>query len=539
LASITRRLTDETKREVEAKLLIDKQALAFLGISQTAQIEEINSIQKTNVREKLFEHAGLVLLVAVRTRSDGTKEYTFALTTPTTLALNRQFKPIPSGHCVRIVPFEVLDSVSKSSSQWLSSSRWLAEATLSSIPWSVAVQVMQRTTLTSDWNAYELPLDTEQSLYIVHRQKFVALQWIAFLTIVLVTCRKPLASPVILFALLIVFELTTRSVAPCYAGIPSGAFLGVLVSLGFIWIRLQIRPKASQPEHVSHSDSTECSISFVPTPLTLRSILFCVALTVLTMPSAAQTFTEPPKEPYRVFYPTNPQGQVVGDDVLLPFEFYKILLQNVESNKSSTAQRWSMTKAVYQGSLVRGASGHLECSDDFKVVYDVYLDSSGATIALPNLPNVPGKCLWNSKPIQPIWKDDAKNDTLSFLIENETPGKHTLEITLSPKVVLRGDDETSQIAFSIPKVLDSTLRLNVPSDAPPMNLGEALGTVTMNTALSPMFSAELGPTQQVVLSWIDTPSRSETLVNEVAQFFWIRARQSQIELETLFRDFSD
>jgi hypothetical protein len=535
------RLGNETKRSVVTRLLIDKQALTFLGITPATPIENIGTIQKEDVREKLFEHAGLILLIATRTRSDSIKEYMFALTTPTTLSLNRQIQSTPAGHCVRMVSFEVFDSADKLMPDWVPSSQWLSETTLSSIPWSVSTQVTQRTALTTDWNAFELPINTEQPLYIMHRQKSLALQWIAFLSVVLITCRRPFSSPVVLFTLLIACEIIARSVAPCYIGIPSGAFLGVLVSLGFVLIRSRINPNASSEQ--SH-DSTECSVSFVQTPLH-RCFLLGALLTAVTMsaPVAAQGLvpveTER-EEPYRVFYPTDSEGQVTGNRVWLPFEFFDLLSREVKSKESPVLQRWSIVKAVYQGSLIRGTSGHLECSDDFRAIYDIHLDASSATITLPNLPAVQGRFFWDSKPIQPTWnpapgKDDTKEDTLSFLIENETLGRHTLEVALSPKIVPLNTGEVHHIAFAIPRVPDSTLRLTVPPDASLLNVPDAQGAVTANTMQSPVLTAELGQTNQLLVSWVDDPNRSGTLVNEVEQYFWIRVKPLQIELNALFR----
>ncbi|MCL2709902.1 MAG: hypothetical protein FWE95_03380 [Planctomycetaceae bacterium] len=538
----TRLASDNTRRTVDTRFLIDKQALAFLGITPATPIDVTSTVREDNVRTKLFENTGLVLLVATRTRTDGFKEYVFALTTPATLSLNRQFHSLSAGHCVLAVPFEVFDSVSPSS-QWVPVPRWLSETTLSSIPWSISTQMMQRTAYTADWNAYELPITTEQPLYIVHRQKFAALQWIAFLSVVLLTCRKPFSSPIVLLALLVIFELIARSVAPCYIGIPSGAFLGVLVSLAFVLIRSQVSPNEPAPEHPARHDSTECSASFVQTPLLVRSVLLFGLLSVFASQCvfvSAQTLPErildaPRKEPYPIVYPTDAEGQIVGETIWVPREFYKLLYDNVRSLALETLPQWNITKAAYQGSLIRGSSGLLECSDDFKAVYDIYLDSSSATITLPELPAVQGKFFWNARPIQPIWNDDAPNNTLSFVIENETPGRHTLEIGLSPKAALHSDGETSHITFAIPKVPVSTLRLNVPLDIPPVSVPDALGAVTANTSLSSVVIAELGPTQQLSLAWVDDPHRSATTVSEVDQYFRLRIKPLQIELETLFR----
>jgi hypothetical protein len=400
---------------------------------------------------------------------------------------------------------------------------------------------MQWSALASNWSAFELPMDAEQTLYIVHRQKFLTFQWLAFLAVVLITSRKPFSAPLFLVVLLVLFEVVARSVPPCYIGVPSGAFLGVLVSFAFVLIRSQFVPSEVPPEYPPRHDSTECSaVGFVQTPLAMRTVLLCTVLAGLSTPIWAQILPEPTqdapsKEPYRIIYPIDAMGQVVGKNVWLPKEFLDLLHQVITPEHPVTARRWSITKAVYQGSLIRGTSGNLECADDFKVLYDVYLDSSNATITLPSMPVVYGKFYWNARPIQPLLRDDVQNAPLSFLIENETPGKHTLEIALAPKTETRNDGETFQIAFPILKVPHSTLQLRVPPDVQSLSVPDARGAVMANTGISQVITADLGTAEQLLLAWVDDPSRNGVFTNDVEQFFWIKVEPKTIKLDTLFR----
>ena len=539
LSSVKRRLSDDTKKSVsaiETKLLVDKEALTLLGIAPAASIEHIDQITPQNIRDVLFERSGLVLLVAANARNDGMMEYIFAITTPLMLSFDRQIQPIPAGHRVFAVPLAFFEFDSTASPNWLPAQRWIQETTLTPIPWPLSEQFIQSTVLTSEWNAYELPINVEQSLYIVHRQNILAWQWLAFLFVVLLTCRKPFASPILLVGLLILFEIIARSVAHCYVGIPSGAFLGVLVSIGFILIRSQNSAKKTTLDCLLKKGSTECSISFVQTPLFVRHILICGLLAALSSPVIAQNVAEmPSKEPYRVFYPIDSDGQIINSDVWLPREFFRILSQSNEMPHAATSQRWHLTKAVYQGSFVRGTSGHLESADDFKAVYDVYLDSSNVMITLPDLPYVPGRIFWNTVPIQTILTEESENGKMTFQIENETPGKHTLEIGLSLHNVLRSDGETFQIDFPIPKVPNSRLHITVPPETPVINVHGAVGSKIPSNILSPNVIAELGLIDNLSLSWRGTPSQNEDSTREVEQFLWIRARPSQVELELLYR----
>jgi hypothetical protein len=540
------KLAAKLGKGIDARLLIDKNSLAFLGVTPSTPISGTETVSGFRTGEEIFEQAGLALLVSSRTRSDRIKEYTLSVTSLLMLSLNQQYQTVPIGRCVQYLAENI--DLAQNQADVLSSSNWGKETTLSATPWSLSSQIVRITALTANWNAFELPFESDNSLYIVHRQTFIAFQWLTFLFVVLLTSRKPLSSPVFLVFLMIVFEILARSTVPCHLGIPSGAFLGAAVSLGFGLIRTRtsagtisrinrriIRQKKSK--YLVDSDKThEQGSASITTALWFALIFFA------PMIAAAQTTTFPAakpitkqKEAYRVFYPIDKSRQVAGDTIWLPMELFQLLSQNTQPVRLLPLHRWSISKAEYQGSLVYNPMTQvLEVGNDFKAVYQILLESENATIALPRLPLNQDQVYWDSKPIKPAWQT-GKESALTFNIEDEKPGTHVLEIALSPKIEQQDEGETHRITFEIPKVPDTVLRLTVPSDAASLTVSDCFGAVTPNTPLSPMFIAEVGASEKLTFAWQDNPNRGDSLITEVEQYFWLRAKPTQVELNALFR----
>jgi hypothetical protein len=237
------------EKGVDAKMMIDKQSLLMLGITPSTPI----SFYATDLTEQhgvdLFERTGLVLFVSSKIRSDKIKEYTFYVTSFLTNSLHHRFFSRSISNCSQYIP-ETVNPIRISSDlsgslipggfsrpQWTLLEEWLKDTTPLSTPWFISPSMIRLTSVTSNWNAFEMPDGVGQSFYIVHQETFAAYYWLAFLAIIVLTTRKPFSSPVFLVILLILFEILTRLAIPSLVDISGGAFWGVAVSLGFGMIR--------------------------------------------------------------------------------------------------------------------------------------------------------------------------------------------------------------------------------------------------------------------------------------------------------------
>lgn len=700
---------DRKRRRV--RIMVDRRAFNVLGLLPLSPISMPDIGRTQNLGETIFEQEGLVLLVSRSTGTDGEQDYVFFITSSLMSALHRQFQLESIGRNVRYVrdpkQFEsmVADaSLAASDSllaplassdrleypQWISAEQWITEKPAVSSPWSLASQIIHLASVTPDWTAFEIPHGADKSLYIVHRNTFAAYSWLAFLLIVLVTSRKAFSSPIFLIFLMVLFEILARIVAPCHIGVPSGAFLGAFVSLGFCMIRSRSaqeivtrfrrrfvnRPPLSGTR-IAHSTSTKNGMTFTwhpnndgivqslkpnddisdeeisnenktcenetskenaeenPSPEdlsgprnTTKFFTFFVFAFFLFVPTfsatlsaqdekkshdkntvlennvlenklANKTSSTPSKhrlknpyrephqgsyrdrilmadaprasskeggtgtffaptvsnelrrEPFRVFFPIDEVQNIVGNAVWIPEEFLRLLYRQTRIVTPRPQHRWSIDKAEYHGSLTYNSITQSFEFSDFKAVFEIDLDMENATIVLPFLPLQQDGAFWDAAPIQPNWllreesvmssntpsggtsSDASGAGSLVFYIENEKRGKHLLELALSPELVRLED--TARISLNIPKVPNSVLRLKTPIDAPTVNVSESLGAVTPNSTGSPVFVAEIGPVSKIGLSWVEEPNRSDMTTPEVEQYFWLRARPTQVDIRAKFR----
>ncbi|MDR0335936.1 MAG: hypothetical protein LBI18_02490 [Planctomycetaceae bacterium] len=264
LLALLDEIRQNDEKGINVQIILDKQSLAMLGITSTASI----SFPETDLTEwrgtNLFERAGLVLLVSSKIRSDKIKEYTFYVTSFLTNSLYRRFFSESISNCSQYIPETVnlirlssgasnfpdwygsLGSTGFSHPQWTSLDEWLRDTTPFSLPWLVSPSMIRLASVMPNWIAFEVSGETDQSFYIVHRGTFAAYYWLAFLTVLVLTTRKPFSSPIVLVILLILFELLTRLAIPFLMDIPSGAFWGTAVSLGFGMIRSQSARKIAK-----------------------------------------------------------------------------------------------------------------------------------------------------------------------------------------------------------------------------------------------------------------------------------------------------
>ena len=428
-------------------------------------------------------------------------------------------------------------------------------------------------------------------LYIVHRKTLASYYWLAFLTAIVLTWRKPFSSPILLFLLLIVFEVVTRAVSPCFRSIPSGAFLGALVSLGFALVRRRVSTKPGRrlrERTTAQQGSTALTLRESPSDirdfeinpgpfvhesspssldekkskrnspsengrrrrgstsgLLFYGVLFFTLIVFFKSDVIAETTPTEHEitgkksqqervEPYRVFFPIDDQGRIVDDDIWLTDEFLRLMQRQLQVVKPRSPQLWSINSATYLGSLAYNPTTQSLDLASLKAVYEISLDTESATIRFPNLPIPPDGAKWDNMPIQPSGQAD---NSLVFNVDNQEKGVHRLELTLMPSTISR--DNTRRVSLDIPKVPNALFRLTVPPDAPPVTIHDSHGTVTPHSIAMPTTTtAEIGPSEKLTFSWLDEPGRNDRVAVEVDQLFRLRVRSGPVdavELRTVFR----
>ncbi|MCL2743553.1 MAG: hypothetical protein FWE67_06865 [Planctomycetaceae bacterium] len=459
------------------KIMIDKPAFHYYGISPKSPVLIEGSLANFNGNDVL-EQNHLLLFVAVNYNSGGVPEYTFYLTSVLTAAMNKYFDSKPIGNNIRFMPDskKILPNSSAraaakislqneqnisavmSRSDWITLNDWTQKSAEAVFPWKVPLHQIEPYSDAANWFAAEIPTDKIVTIFIARRVVTNAEYFLAFLAALALTWKRPFSSPLFMLLLLLLCEIAARELPACYTGIPSGCFLGILVSFGFVLIRKRAGKKKSALVHRPvDDDSQEYEVSVEPQsheekkenvealsagtllhryihsenknggkPPLIFWLFFTLGITALgiTVCSCTTSFgaetvtgkdTQPvspadlpdknkPPEPFRVFYPTDGVQKVVENFVWIPERFYQYLHKNTQRKPAGQQYNWSIERAEYIGVLTTATlSGDLNVSE-FKAVYEIILNENKANIILPPLPLLQDGATWDSMPIQPIWE---------------------------------------------------------------------------------------------------------------------------------------
>ena len=590
---------------VRTTVKIDRRAVAAIDVFPSTTVFRSNSANAEIRGTDAFERAGLILYVCPWRNQNGEFEVTFYVTSVLSAAINAIPHTEQLDGCVRFLPFAPPEGKTEHSAlgetlsplpqtgppRWSHLEQWITGTAASHSPWSISPQIIRLAAVTPDWNAFEISHDEFVTpLYVVRRNTQVTYYWLAFLAVIALTWRRPFSSPTLLFLLLVVFEIVARTIAPCFRGIPSGAFLGTLVSFGFVLVRTQVSAKrerrlrersvapqgsTAQTLRESPSDAQAFEINATLFPLEDSKLsgedrpkensssengeprrsstsgflllgVFLLALTVFfkgiaraesplmtERESEEKTPLQERVEPYRVFFPIDGQKRIIGDKVWLTDDFLRLLKRQLQVVKPRSLQLWKIDKAAYQGLLAYDPLTQSLDLASLKAVYDISLDTENATIRFPNLPIPPDGAKWDRTPIQPSGQVD---DLMVFSVHNQEKGKHRLELTLTPPSTRR--DNTRRVSLDIPKVPNAVLRLTVPPDAPPIAVYDCCGMVTPHSIAMSTMTAEIGPSEKLTFSWLDEPGRGDRVAVEVDQLFKLRARSGPVDaviLQAVFR----
>lgn len=266
---------------------------------------------------------------------------------------------------------------------------------------------------------------------------------------------------------------------------------------------------------------------------------------------------------HRVFIPVDEQGERTGDYYYVPGSLYQEFLR-IQQLEGSSENRWSLVSALYQGSVsthsntlvnppLPGTAGVFFAN--FKVTFEVDLETEQAVIALPPLPLLSDSATWDGQPIQSrVFRSAEENERnrvstgdwttepenmpkegntgyLLFSVKRQRVGRHKLELLLHPGIT-QVNETRRRLSFAIPSIPDAMLELNLSPDAPSITVENAYGIINNEPG---KITAQLGPINQLTLSWIDETPKSGQAVVETEQLFWLRARPNQMDIAALYK----
>ncbi|MDR3108845.1 MAG: hypothetical protein LBU65_04040 [Planctomycetaceae bacterium] len=266
---------------------IDRRSLTWTGVTPATPLPvlSLNPDDPIGNGYRILEKSGLSVIIfrsndSLQTNSQ-TNTYTILLTSALTTSQCRDsLFNLVGEHIWMFVPRReaIVENKGKPltleqqlallprGSQCITVQQWINDTSGSDALWPSIRQAARFAAPTSGWTAIDMTRsDSEKSLYIVYRDTIAAYGAIAFLSIFVLTLRKPASHPLFLVVLMFVFEIIARNVAPCYIAIPVGAFLGTLCSFTFALIRpkrtafssLNNRPASRVIRRLQDDDSSE------------------------------------------------------------------------------------------------------------------------------------------------------------------------------------------------------------------------------------------------------------------------------------------
>jgi hypothetical protein len=304
---------------------------------------------------------------------------------------------------------------------------------------------------------------------------------------------------------------------------------------------------------------------------------------------------EPKNKPesYRVFFPTDADGKITNNIVWLPEEFFRLLHKSPPDAPQLKSKNWNIESAEYVGKLTFNSLSQTFEIVEFKVVYQINVESEDVTVVLPALPLSATAASWDSTPIRAGWqineinpnplaeridiptpvlavgsapeqplrdttlasstsgisKQLEHNKLLTFEIENTKHGNHKLEIPLEPQII-NGTDNF-RINFDVPKVPNAKLKLITPLNSPTITVLESVGeisyseiadtdnenkpkTTANNGQKNSLLTADIGNIAKLILTWNNDQFRNELSNIEADMFIRMQTRASQVDIRTKY-----
>lgn len=380
-----------------------------------------------------------------------------------------------------------------------------------------------------------VPADRSPELAVVCQDRVRSYQAILFLAAVGLfgwLGRQRLAWPLVGVGLAVA---AASLLAEPYARLASAVALGSALALLLALVRRRRPTSAPQVPASPVLGSTVLQPDQKEPSGTAGVALLVLVLSgaILVRPTQAQEVAaEPahtPREVHNVLIPVDEHQRPTGANYFVPEGLYQ-QLQRPVSASGVDSQSWLLRSALYRGTLVRQSAPEQLVLNELKASFELEVFQPSTRIELPfgregvNL--LPEGARLDGRILQPEWQE--KEGTLGFDVRE--PGPYRLELTLRPTVQRFGN--SSGIELRIPRLPMSRLELNLPTEAPTVEVPSALGAVSLQQ-MPPRLVAELGSSDRLALRWPEAPGSARigpTL--DVEALYWLKVHPGSVVLST-------
>ena len=523
-------LTDRSVDQLEPMLLVDRQALAQLGLTPHSPVRPVSADTPIARGIALLERAQLAIMV----HADA-----IVLTSAIDAVLNRgDLEPLENKALWWVLPGPLADQLEQAAEGNLNhplmpAAAWNQTPAESEMPWATTALAGYSPNDFVGWTAYrpEASGTDVVRLQIFHRDTLRTLRWATFLLVVALVWWRAADRPMLLAIFAGLFGVAALLVPAVYVPACSGAWLGTLFCLA---VRLLQRkrpadgspaPLDPKPDHLSPA-----------TVATQAGILIVVMATMLALCASVRgaednkTASKPPTRPevYQVFIPVDEQQQPTGGKYQVPEEFHNELHRRARA-LAEEPRGWLLSAATYRGVLAWQGTPPRLVPAELKASFDLHVFGQAVRVRLPfereHVNLLPGGTLLDGRAIQPEW--DKEGGALLFNVPK--PGQYCLELSFQPTI--HESEAAGGFDLATARLANSRLELGLPPNAPAIQVPSALGTITGKDHSSRIL-AQLGPTDGIVVRW---PSATGGDVAgpalDLEQFLWLKVRPGSVVLD--------
>jgi len=217
--------------------------------------------------------------------------------------------------------------------------------------------------------------------------------------------------------------------------------------------------------------------------------------------------------PYEVWIPYDSQGRI-SDRYYLPDSLFRILQGS--GKETTTMGNWWIRKARYIGTFTHNPVQNEVTLSHLRAIYDIELSDATAVVRLSEMPVVPDEIRCDDRLIKaiilPISSGEIGRNEYAITISGR--GRHQLEVSLQPTILVTPEASLYRFDFAIPPVPDSTLELTLPVSNLPVDVLQSFGQLSRQQG---KLTAMLGPVKRLSVSWPTSPPLPDIL--SVSQYF--------------------
>ena len=265
-----------------------------------------------------------------------------------------------------------------------------------------------------------------------------------------------------------------------------------------------------------------------------RMFLVCFLLTMVSgvvreadVLRAAET-TSP--EIFKIFVPVDEQGDSKGP-YYVPEPVYRTL-HELGRSLDGIHPRWNIQGATYRAKLDWELPDRRLAVVELKAFFKLRTMSRKVTVEIPfqkeEVHLGENSARLDGRPVQPQW--DEENKLIRLLVEE--PGNYLLELSFRPAVP--GSEMLHGWEVQIPKIPSATLDVDLPPDAPLIDIPTARGRLHLAPDTGRV-KAELGPVRKLAFLWSQGMGQGTIRgTPDVKELVWLKIRPGSVILDAKF-----